>query len=136
MRRDWQQAVDSGDPSAVLTLVRAGAGIDVRDRYNQTGLMRAATRGHLRVVRVLLDHGANLDVSAKYGLTALMLAIVNHHADVALALIEAGAALEHRGSGAPGFADLTALDLARARDPRTVVAAIEARAGLDREAPA
>jgi hypothetical protein len=42
-------------------------------------------------------------------------------------LIAAGADLARQGSGAPGFARLTALDLARARELEAVVAAIEAR---------
>lgn len=128
MKRAWQSAVDAGDLERVRALVEEGADVDALDRYGQTGLMRAAVRGRLEVVQYLIERGANLDVAAKYGLTALMLAIVNLHEDVAAALIEAGAALEPRGSGAPGFSGLTALDLARARNLEATVALLE-RAG-------
>lgn len=127
MRRDFKEAVDAGDASAVRGLLAAGLDVDARDSHGQTGLMRAAPRGHLEVVRVLIEAGANLDMAAKYGLTALMLAIVNERDEVALALIEAGADLACVGLGAPGFAGKSALDLARARAQTAVVAAIEAR---------
>ncbi len=125
MQQDWASAIDAGDADAVARLIEAGHAIDARDRYGQTGLMRAAMRGHRAVLELLVARGADLDVAAKFNLTALMLAIVNLHEDIAITLIEAGADLEHRGSGAPGFAGLTALDLARARELAAVVAAIE-----------
>jgi ankyrin repeat protein len=94
--------------------------------------MLAALHGHLELAQLLVQRGANLDVAAKFNLTALMLAIVNLHEDIAVALIEAGADLEHRGSGAPGFAGLSALDLARMRELEAVVAAIDQRSQAPR----
>ena len=44
-----------------------------------------------------------------------MLAVLNGHGDIARRLAAAGADLSARGSGAPGFAGLTASDLAAAR---------------------
>lgn len=127
MQQEWADAIEAGDADAVTRLLDAGHAIDARDRYGQTGLMLAAMRGHPAVVRLLIERGADLDVAAKFNLTALMLAIVNLHEDVAIVLIDGGADLEHRGSGAPGFAGLTALDLARPRQLEAVVAAIEER---------
>lgn len=132
MQRDFQLAVDTGDVEAVRALIDSGADVDALDRHSQTGLMRAATRGRIQVVRLLVERGGSLDVTAKYGLSALMLAVVNHHQDVAIALVEAGADLGRTGSGAPGFAGFTALDLARSRDLTSVVAAIEDRVPLER----
>jgi ankyrin repeat protein len=63
-------------------------------------------------VKLLTGARANLDVTAKYGLSALMLAIVNHHDAIARDLAAAGADLTLRGTGAPGFFDKTAADLA------------------------
>jgi ankyrin repeat protein len=74
--------------------------------------MLAAHAGHCEVVEILIAHQANLNVTAKYGLSALMLALVAGHADVARLLAQAGADLSLRGTGAPGFADKTAYDLA------------------------
>ena len=132
MQADWARAIRTGDAAEVARLLGFGYDIDALDRYGQTGLMLAAMRGHLAVVGQLIERGANLDVAAKFNLTALMLAIVNMRRDVAVALIEAGADLEHRGSGAPGFAGLNALDLARARELDAVVAAIEERSKAPR----
>ena len=127
MNRDWQAACDTGAVDVIRAQLEAGTDIDGRDRYGQTGLMRAATRGQLEVVRLLIERDADLDVAAKYSLTALMLSVVNLHEDVAITLIDAGADLGVRGSGAPGFNGLTAFDLASARGLARVVAAVEER---------
>jgi len=105
-------------------LLRSGADVDAKDRYGQTALMLAAHRGHLIAVEALLRHGANLNVTAKFGLSALMLAIVAGHEAVARALVHAGADLGLRGSGAPGFGDRTAYDLAEERRMTSLCAEI------------
>jgi ankyrin repeat protein len=80
--------------------------------------MLAAAGGNAAAVRWLVDQGATLDRTAKYGLSALMLAVVRGHAEVVRILVDAGADRTLRGTGAPGFADRTALDLAVARGDR------------------
>jgi uncharacterized protein len=100
---------------AVRALLDRGADANARDRYGQTGLMLAARAGCQDVVAALIAHGADLDATAKFGLSALMLAVVAGHADVARLLARSGADLSLRGSGAPGFANKTARDLAAAR---------------------
>lgn len=127
MQPDFQLAIGAGDTEAVRALLDSGTDVNTLDRFGQSGLMRASMRGHADLVRLLIERGADLDIAAKYHLTALMLAVVNHHEDIAIALIEADANLECEGSGAPGFAGLTALDLARARGLEATVTAIEAR---------
>lgn len=116
MNATWERAVRRGDVQAVRELLRTGTDVDARDRHGQTALMLAAHRGHAEIVGLLVEAGADLNVSAKFSLTALMLAIVAGHPAVARVLIRAGADLEVRGSGAPGFAGKTALDLALARE--------------------
>lgn len=116
MQKPLRQAAISGDAEIVRKFLDDGSDIDQLDKYGQTALMLAAVRGHAGVVEALVAAGANLDVTAKYGLSALMLAIVNKHADVAGLLIGAKADIWLRGSGAPGFANKTAFDLARASD--------------------
>ena len=133
MQPDFQLAIGSGDVEAVRAFLDDGTDVNALDRFGQSGLMRASMRGHTEVVRLLIERGAHLDVAAKYGLTALMLAIVNDREAIAVALIEAGADLKPTGSGAPGFAGHTALDLARARSLEAIVAAIEAREGAERQ---
>ena len=116
MTAAWHDAVTSGNAGAVRALLRDGADVDARDRYGQTGLMLAAHQGHDGVVAVLLEHRAALNVTAKFGLSALMLAIVAGHPETARLLARAGADRSLRGTGAPGFANKTAHDLALERE--------------------
>lgn len=108
----WEDAIRCGDVQIVRDLHERGADVDARDRYGQTALMLAAHTGHREVVETLIAHRANLNITAKFGLSALMLALVAGHAEVARLLAKAGADLSLRGTGAPGFADKTAYDLA------------------------
>jgi len=108
----WEDAIKSGDVQIVLDLLERGIDVDARDRYGQTPLMLAAHAGHREVVETLIAHQANLNFTAEFGLSALMLALVAGHAEVARLLTSAGADLSLRGTGAPGFADKTAYDLA------------------------
>jgi ankyrin repeat protein len=112
MTAAWEGAITRGDITAVRALLERGVGIDARDRYGQTALMLAAHAGYGQVVETLIAHRANLNITAKFGLSALMLAIIAGHTDVARLLANAGADLSFRGTGAPGFADKTAYDLA------------------------
>jgi ankyrin repeat protein len=57
----------------------------------------------------------------------LMLAVINGHVDVVRTLVRAGANLAVRGTGAPGFADKTAMDLAVARGGQEMVDVLSAR---------
>jgi ankyrin repeat protein len=132
MRPEWERGVRTGDTALLQRLLEAGADVDARDRYGQTGLMLAAVAGRADVVRLLIRHGANLDHTAKYGLTAVMLAVVNGHAEVVRLLADAGASLDQVGSGAPGFAGKTALDLAGARGDPVIVDILRRAAGSGR----
>ena len=113
MRSDWRDAIDRDDAAAAADLLDAGAEVNARDEYGQTGLMNAARDGRTAVARLLVGRGADLDVAAKYGLTALMLAVLRSHIEIVRILVDAGADLDARGTGAPGFHGKTALDLAR-----------------------
>lgn len=123
----WKRAVTRGDIEAVRQLLRAGADVNARDRYGQTGLMLAAHHGHREVVEMLVERGADLNVTAKHNLSALMLAIVAGHGALARILARAGADLGLRGSGAPGFAGKTAYDLAVAREMKELYAELKPR---------
>jgi ankyrin repeat protein len=112
MKRAWQNAAEGGDADALRAMLEAGEDVDSLDRYGQTALMLAARSGHVAAVEVLVEAGAQLDHTAKYRLSALMLATINDRYRVAQLLVEAGADTRLTGSGAPGFAGKTALDLA------------------------
>jgi ankyrin repeat protein len=119
---EWKRAIRTGDVGQLESLVRAGADIDARDEHGQTGLMIAARDGHTPVVRWLVGHGANLDYTAKFHLSALMLAVINGRDAIVGILVDAGADRTIEGSGAPGFAGKTALDIARDGNREIMVA--------------
>ena len=121
----WELAVKRGDGGAVRALLHRGADVDARDRHGQTALMLAAHAGHREVVETLIGHGANLNATAKFGLSALMLAVVAGHTEIARRLARAGCDLSLRGTGAPGFANKTARDLAAERGMRQLSAELE-----------
>ncbi len=115
MHAAWEDAIKRGDVQSVIDHLGRGIDVDSRDRYGQTALMLAAHAGHRQVVETLIAHGAKLNITAKFGLSALMLALVAGHAEVARLLARAGADVTLRGTGAPGFANKTAYDLALER---------------------
>jgi ankyrin repeat protein len=121
---EWTDGIDRSDVDALRRLLDAGADVNARDRHNQTGLLIAAQHGRPSVVRLLVERGANLNVTAKYSLTATMLAVINGHDDIVRMLVNAGADMTLQGSGAPGFAGKTALDLAVARAEPAMIAAV------------
>ena len=136
LRLVWDSAVSAGDIGALTRLIRAGHDIDTYDGYGQTALMRAAHNGQLDLVRWLISNGADLDHAAKFHLSALMLAVIAGHHKVARLLVESGADVMIRGSGAPGFLDKTAADLADDRGDQRLAAFIRTRAGAMGARPA
>ena len=121
MQKDLEMAAFNGNVDELARLIPEGADIDARNKYGMTPLMIAATRGHSPFVVWLVEHGADLNHTAKYAMSALMLAVVYGHTDVVEELIKAGARSDIRGTGAPGFQDKTALDLARDRGDTAMI---------------
>ncbi len=128
MNRAWQQAVAAGDAARLAELLERGAEVDALDRYGQTALMLAARNGHFEAVHTLVDAGADLDHTAKHHLSALMLAVINDHLDIVARLVAAGADLAIEGSGAPGFAGKTALELAEDLEREAIAELLRSRA--------
>ena len=123
----WENAIKRGDIQIVLDLLVRGADVNALDRSGKTALMLAAHAGHGVIVETLVAHLANLNITAKFGLSALMLALIAGHAEVAHLLAKAGADLALRGSGAPGFADKTAYDLAVERGMLELLAELQTK---------
>ena len=121
----WVDAIRSGNVEIVRDLLLRGINVDAKDRYGQTGLMLAADAGHREIVQILIGHRADLNVTAKFGLSALMLAVVAGHEEVVRVLARAGADLSIRGTGAPGFSNKTAYDLAVARGMEELAAELK-----------
>ena len=134
-RYGWQQASKSGNLAALRRMLDSGHDIDSTDGYGQTALMRAAHGGQHDLAKWLIARGANLDRRSKFNLTALMLAVIAGHQRIARTLVASGADVTITGSGAPGFQDKTAADLARERGDRRLAAYIMRRAGGDSDHP-
>lgn len=124
MTREWDTAVREGDAKLLETLIARGADINAKDAHGQTALMRASHQGRVDLVRLLANHGADLNVTAKYDLSALMLAVIGGHEEIVRILTEAGAILSIRGTGAPGFANKTALEIAEDMGLKNVAAVL------------
>ncbi len=83
------------DPRLLELTLDHGAEVDDKDSYNGTGLIRAAERGHARIVRRLLRAGIDRDHVNRLGWTALLEAIVlgdggPRHVATVRALVEGG----------------------------------------------
>lgn len=122
MSPEWKAAVRHGDLARLEELHAAGSDIDARDEHGQTALMVAARDGLTPVVRWLIERGADLNHTAKFHLSALMLAVINGRDAIVAILIDAGADRSIQGTGAPGFAGKTALDIAEAGRREIMVA--------------
>jgi ankyrin repeat protein len=128
VRRDWEEAVRAASLDRLQRIWEDGGDIDARDGHGQTALMLAAVAGHDEVVEWLIAHHAALDHTAKYGLSALMLAVVYGHVAVVRALVAAGAETRLTGTGPPGFAGKTALQLAMDKGHAEMVEILSAAA--------
>ena len=86
-----------GDDPRLLELTLANGGdIDAKDSYNGTGLIRAADRGHVVIVKRLLETEIAVDHVNRLGWTALLEAIIlgggdPRHTAVVRLLVDAGA---------------------------------------------
>ena len=116
-----------GDDARLLELaLSAGADVTATDSFDGTGLIRAAERGHPRVVSRLLEAGTPVDHVNRLGWTALLEAVVlgdggPAHVETVRLLLDGGADLD-----LPDRDGVTALAHARERGQRQVAALLEA----------
>ena len=87
------------DPRLLELTLTAGADVQAKDSYNGTGLIRAAERGHPRIVARLLEADIQVDHVNRLGWTALLEAVILgqggvEHVETVRALIGAGADLD------------------------------------------
>jgi ankyrin repeat protein len=85
-------ASQNGDVDTVKALIRAGAGVNTKNRYGVAPLWLAASNGSAAVVEVLLQAGAAAKTTrADSGETVLMAAAMGGHVPVLRLLLAAGA---------------------------------------------
>jgi ankyrin repeat protein len=71
-----------------LLLTRKDLDINLSNKFGETPLFRAASRGYINVVRLLLQHDDVEIVQENYwGETAMSVAIENGHAEIVAAII-------------------------------------------------
>ena len=86
-----------GDDLGLLELtLGAGADVNAKDSFNGTGLIRAAHRGYVEIIRRLLETEIEVDHVNELGWTALLEAIIlgdggARHTQVVSLLVDAGA---------------------------------------------
>ena len=72
-------------------MLESGVDPNSRDKYQLTGLTRAARKGQLDAITLLLESGADVDLDDVRGRTALFHAVCFNHAETVDRLIESGA---------------------------------------------
>ena len=89
------EAVKSGDPAAVLALLRQGADVNTPEVDGTTALHWATHRDDLTTADILIRAGADADAVTRYGVTPLSLAATNGSTALIEALLTAGADPNH-----------------------------------------
>ncbi len=85
-----------GDDVTLLDVtLGAGADVNAKDSFNGTGLIRAADRGYVKIVRRLLETELEIDHVNRLGWTALLEAIVlgggdERHTETVRVLVDGG----------------------------------------------
>ncbi len=115
-------AAYKGHTEIVKLLLEAGADVAAVDpEMKATALHAAAYAGRTEAAKVLIAYKIDMDKQGPYnGYTALHDAIWQNNIDTAKVLIEAGARLDIKAKDGQ-----TALDLAKARGRKEIVAMIE-----------
>ena len=85
------EAAIEGHDQVVEELIREGAHVNVKDRYQQTALCWASWSGHCNIVKTLCAAGADTNVPVQWGDTPLMWAAWRGSYEMVCELIRAGA---------------------------------------------
>ena len=114
------------DPRLLELTLASGADVNAKDSFNGTGLIRAAERGYVRIVRRLLETDIDVDHVNRLGWTALLEAVVlgeggRAHTETVRALVDAGA-----DATIPDGDGVTPLTHARERGYDAIVAILRA----------
>lgn len=113
------------DPRLLRLTLENGADVESLDSYNGTGLIRAAERGHVEIVRELLKTDIDVNHVNNLDWTALLEAIIlgdggEQHTEVVRLLVEAGADVN-----LPDGSGTTPLEHAHERDFEEIIRILE-----------
>ena len=64
---DFYHACTVGEEENVLKWIEMEGDINRQYQFDQTGLIVAAQRGHMKIVRLLVDHNADVDITDAWG---------------------------------------------------------------------
>lgn len=88
---DFVRSAAEGDQKALGLFFAAGFDVNTPNAAGYTGLMAAAERGRVDIVKLLLDHKADPNVAGRDAGTALMLAAENNQPEIVKLLLDRGA---------------------------------------------
>jgi uncharacterized protein len=88
---DFGRSAAEGDQKALGLFFAAGFDVNTPNTAGYTGLMAAAERGRVDIVKLLLDHKADPNVAGRDAGTALMLAAENNQPEIVKLLLDRGA---------------------------------------------
>eukprot|EP01126_Amoeba_proteus_P044972 TRINITY_DN5020_c0_g1_i8.p1 TRINITY_DN5020_c0_g1~~TRINITY_DN5020_c0_g1_i8.p1 ORF type:complete len:503 (-),score=96.78 TRINITY_DN5020_c0_g1_i8:681-2189(-) len=75
----------------INTLLKCGATIDAKNKFDETPLQAAVVRGKIAVTKYLLSKNANINARNKFGDSALQMAVTQGDLDMVKMLLECGA---------------------------------------------
>lgn len=120
-------AVRSGDPALLRTVIAESASLDARDERGWTALMHAIFRADQAATALLLEAGASADIGDWLGQTPLHLAASKGTRKMCQWLIEAGSNTNSRNAGG-----VTPIMLAAGRGRSDIVALRGCSLGCER----
>tara|TARA_B100001057_G_C22811464_1_gene935606 strand:- start:132 stop:1202 length:1071 start_codon:yes stop_codon:yes gene_type:complete len=94
MQESWK-----GNTEEVISLIKAGADVNAKGKYDDTALIEASGRGNTEIVDLLIKAGADVNNKNKYGHTALIEASGREHTEIVDLLIDAGANINEQARG-------------------------------------
>lgn len=92
--RALYEAAESGAPSEIEELIRAGADVNAAIDGDGSPLIAAAREGRSQVVRLLLDRGADVNMAVRGDGNPLIMAAREGFADVVALLLDRGARID------------------------------------------
>ena len=91
-------AVEGESPEAIKFLIKRGADVNFKDKYENTPLIHAANKASDGIVKLLLDQGARVGDTDKVGATALYRAVRHGSVGISKSLLDRGGKVNFQGA--------------------------------------